>query len=804
MIKQIILTGIACMIGMHSAIAQETVKTDYPISNVNFNRVKFEDSFWLPRIRQNQEVTIPIALKQCWDTGRIDNFKKAAAILHGKNIGYFGTENPFDDSDVYKILEGLSYSLQNIPDKELEKQLDEIIGYIADAQEPDGYLYTARTAAEPGKLHPWIDQQRWKNAPGLSHELYNMGHLYEAAYAHFIATGKRTLLNVALKNADLLVKDFLVGGLPYEPGHQIIESGLVKLYRLTGKEDYLRLAKYFLDLRGDKGIARSEYSQTHMPVTQQTEAVGHAVRATYMYSGIADVAALTGNRDYVRTINTIWDNVVGKKYYITGGIGALHGGEAFGANYQLPNLTAYNETCAAIANVYWNWRMFLFHGESKYYDVIERTLYNGVLSGISLNGDRFFYPNPLESKGGIQRQEWFGCACCPSNMCRFITSVGGYMFAHKANNVYVNLYAQCEAEIGLGKETVKITEKTDYPWDGKITFTIDKGRKGSKAFGMMFRVPGWVKNQPTPYDLYYYKGATDHSGITLYVNGKQTDYTMENGFMKVSREWKQGDQISFTLPMDIHFTHANDKVADCLGKVSMERGPIVYCMERTDNDTPAFDSFIVEDGAKTSVEWTDDLNGLNRLQVSALNAKDKTPCTMTAIPYYAWANRGDRGMKVWFANNEDVFTNPLGKIAEADTIRLQLTMEPSNDYSPDYKLMIQKHEVANCLGISESELQKELGSKLVYSAVNPDGTLNIESTATTPGHWFNGQGFACGWTVGSKVASEVHIEDQMWLRICQFPNACKSGDHFTIRQALTYRDAGKTSRVVFETKITIK
>ncbi len=356
---------------------------DYPIRPVAFTQVKFTDNFWAPRIHINQDVTIPIALKQCYITGRVDNFKKAGGLM----LGYFDTQFTFDDTDIYKILEGMSYSIQMYPNKELEAQMDTLIYYIQQAQEPDGYLFTARTAVEPGKMHEWVGEQRWEKDPALSHELYNCGHLYEAAVAHYQATGKRTLLDVAIKNADLVVKDFGPGILAYEPGHQIVEMGLVKLYRVTGKKEYLDLAKYFLDLRGHG--ESGEYSQTHKPVIEQDEAVGHAVRAAYMYSGMADVAALTGDRSYLHAIDKIWDNVVRKKYYITGGIGATGHGEAFGKNYELPNMSAYCETCAAIANVYWNYRLFLLHGDSKYYDVLERTLYNGLISGISLSGDRF-------------------------------------------------------------------------------------------------------------------------------------------------------------------------------------------------------------------------------------------------------------------------------------------------------------------------------------------------------------------------------------------------------------------------------
>ncbi|MBO4451898.1 MAG: glycoside hydrolase family 127 protein [Bacteroidaceae bacterium] len=795
--RLLFITTIA--LSMSTMITQQVMSqqaADYPITNVTFNHVRFNDRFWLPRIRQNQEVTIPIALKQCWDTGRIDNFKKAGGLMEG----YFSTENPFDDSDVFKILEGLSYSLQNIPNKKLEAELDEIISYIAKAQEPDGYLYTARTAAEPGKLHPWVNVERWKNAPDLSHELYNMGHLYEAAAAHYVATGKRTLLNVALKNADLLVKDFLVGRLPYEPGHQIIESGLVKLYRITGKREYLDLSKYFLDLRGDRGIGRSEYSQTHLPVVRQTEAVGHAVRAAYMYCGIADVAAMTGNQDYINTINTIWDNVVEKKLYITGGIGAMSGGEAFGANYYLPNKNAYCETCAAIANVYWNWRMFLYHGDSKYYDVLERSLYNGVLSGISLSGDHFFYPNPLESNGGRRRSEWFGCACCPSNLCRFVASVGGYMYAHQDNKVYVNLYAQSTADIELGKEHITLRQETDYPWDGHIRLTVERAMKQNRPFTLMLRLPGWADNRPVPSDLYVYDNAKQKGTVRLMVNGVPVDYSMQAGYMAIERAWKRGDRVDFELPMDVHYVKSHENVVDDEGKVSVERGPIVYCMEQIDNTDRISDLILNPRQATAQTEWANELNGLIKLTLNSQHS------TLNLIPYYAWCNRGDQGMKVWIPDNMNTQKGAMGIISINDTLKFHVEMEPRKDYSPKETVELPKRRILEFLGISDQELSAWMGSRVVYSAINPDGQADIESTATVPGHWFNSDGHTCGWAVsGCKIFSELHLDNRIYLSIGQFPNSCHPGDRFLIRQALTLRSRTdkEARRIVFEIDVTI-
>ncbi|MDR0658585.1 MAG: glycoside hydrolase family 127 protein [Mediterranea sp.] len=603
--------------------------SDYPIHSVSFTEVKFSDDFWAPRIKTNQEVTIPIALHQCEITGRVDNFRKAAGLMEG----YFNTEYPFDDTDIYKILEGASYSIQMFPNPALEAKTDTLITLIQQAQEPDGYLFTARTAGEPGNLHKWVGEKRWEKTPDLSHELYNCGHLYEAAVAHYQATGKRSLLDVAVKSADLLVREFGPDKLTYEPGHQIVEMGLVKLYRVTGKKEYLNLAKFFLDLKG-KG-ERGAYCQSHKPVTEQDEAVGHAVRAVYMYSGMADVAALTGDSAYQQAIDRIWDNVVSKKYYINGGIGARHHGEAFGDNYELPNHSAYCETCAAIGNVYWNHRQFLNHGEAKYYDVLERTLYNGVISGISLSGDHFFYPNPLEAHGDYTRSEWFGCACCPSNLCRFMASIPGYVYAWKEDQVYVNLYVDSHTEIKAAHQTITLNQKTQYPWDGKINIEIDPQK--TAAFTLKLRIPGWVQDKPVPSDLYTYL-RTGKPEITVSLNNETIDYEIgADGYMALNRKWNRGDVVSLSLPMEIKRTITNECVEANKNRVSVERGPILYCLENIDNNHNVLETALA-DNAPLEHKWEPDLLG-GVVTISGNGTK--------AIPYYAWDNRGKSEMIVW-------------------------------------------------------------------------------------------------------------------------------------------------------------
>lgn len=784
------------------AVTKETYG-DYPISNVPFNDVKLTDSFWAPRVAQNQKVTIPIALKQCYDNGRLDNFKKAAGAMPG----YFVGDNTFDDTDIYKIIEGMSYSIQANYNKALDDEMDTLIYWIGRAQEPDGYLMTARTAGEPGHLHSWLGAQRWTEDPNLSHELYNCGHLYEAAVAHYISTGKRTLLDIAIKNANLLVKDFLEGGLTYEPGHQIVEMGLVKMYRVTGNQDYLKLAKYFLDLRGTRGVGRKEYDQTHLPVVDQKEAVGHAVRAGYMYSGMADIAAIMGNESYKNAIDTIWGNVVYKKYYINGGIGARHDGESFGANYELPNASAYCETCAAISNVYWNWRMFLLSGDSKYYDVLERTLYNGVISGIGLDGKTFFYPNPLASTGGYNRSEWFGCACCPSNLCRFIPSVSGYVYAHKADSLYVNLYMQNSAVVPLsGNNAVRLSQTTEYPWKGDIALTIDS-IGNDNTFTLMLRIPGWAKNKPVPSDLYSYVGGKA-ADIKLFINGKETAYTLDKGYMTINRRWTVGDKVSFSLPMDVHRTIANNNVEADRGLVELERGPIVYCLEWPDNDKD-FNSLYVSDTDSVST-WSSDLNGIYKLNIKGSKATtDKSgsataaSADIVAIPYYAWDNRGSKGgMEIWIPRSADKAQVAVGTVA-TDTLDLSATMKPFTDTKAttyaSVAVSADKEKVASLLGVTANELSSLYGTKITYAAVNPDGSINTNSTAKAPGHWFDANGNVVSWGNDAYVFSELNAST-LTFNMGQYPARCSDGKVYTVMQALTYLPADgvtEAHRVVF-------
>jgi DUF1680 family protein len=635
---------------------------DYPVKPVPFTSVHVTDAFWAPRIETNRKVTIPFAFQKDEETGRVDNFIRAAKVLHGEPLdnrkppGY-----PFDDTDVYKVIEGASYTLSVAPDPKLEAYIDGLIAKIAAAQEPDGYLYTTRTI-DPLNPHRWAGTKRWMLETDLSHELYNLGHLYEAAVAHYQATGKRTLLDIAIRTADLLDRTFGPGKQVIWPGHQITEMGLAKLYRATGEARYLALAKFLLDSRGPGSLpaAGRTYNQSHKPVVEQDEAVGHAVRATYMYSGMADVAALTGDSAYIGAIDKIWDNVAGKKLYITGGIGATGAGEAFGRNYELPNMTAYNETCAAVGNDYWNHRLFLLHADAKYIDVMERTLYNGLISGVSLDGKSFFYPNPLESNGQHARSPWFGVACCPGNITRFMASVPGYVYAQRNDAIWVNLYMASNADLKLDNgRRVKVVQETRYPWDGAVKIAVTPDQPATLTVHV--RIPGWARNEPVASDLYAFADKNSETAVVK-LNGKPVPMQVEKGYVAITRTWKAGDTIDLALPMPVRRVVANNLVDADRSRVAIQRGPIVYAAEWVDNPNGKVRNLVLPATAKLAAEFRPNLlNGVEvvkgRAVALAYDAQGKLARAeqdFMAIPYYAWANRGKGQMIVWLPTVEAV------------------------------------------------------------------------------------------------------------------------------------------------------
>ena len=634
----------------------------YPINPVPFTAVKVTPgTFWGQRLEASRKVTIPLAFSKCEETGRYTNFTNAAQHLKDPSKVFKVGGLAFDDTDPYKTLEGAAYILQTYPDKKLEAYCDSVIDIIASAQEPDGYLYTSRTQ-NPQHPHEWAGDKRWSKDEDLSHELYNLGHMVEGAVAYYQATGKRKFLDIARRYADCAIRE--VGPNPGQmcvvPGHQIAEMAMARLYIATGEKKYIDFAKYLLDYRG-KTTIKHEYSQAHKPVIQQDEAVGHAVRAAYMYAGMADVAALTGDQDYIKAIDAIWDNIVSKKLYITGGIGATNNGEAFGKNYELPNMSAYCETCAAIGNVYVNYRLFLLHGESKYYDVLERTLYNGLISGVSLEGNGFFYPNPLESMGQHQRQAWFGCACCPSNICRFIPSLPGYIYAVKDRNVYVNLFLSNKSNLNVAGKKVALSQTTEYPWNGDITVSIDQNVAG--AFAMKIRIPGWVRGQVVPSNLYQYTDGK-RLGYSIKVNGQQVAASITaDGYYTINRKWKKGDKVQIHFDMEPRTVRANNKVEADRGRISIERGPLVYCAEHPDNSfdimgalmnqNPQFALGKTQIGGTTVQTIVTDAQTLNFDQQGKLQATDQK---LTLIPYYAWCHRGSGKMRVWLPQDLNATT----------------------------------------------------------------------------------------------------------------------------------------------------
>lgn len=625
-----------------------TAGDGYRLDPVPKTSVTLDDGFWGRWMEVNRTGVLPACLHQCEITGRLANFRRAGGLEVGEHEGYF-----FNDSDVYKIIEGASDILALHEDPELETALDRLIAEIAAAQEGDGYLNTYYTLAEP--------DQKWTNTR-VRHELYCAGHLFEAAVAHHEATGKRDLLDVALKFAEHIEGRFGPDGDHRPPGHQQIEMGLVRLYHHTGEQRWLDLAEFFLEQRGrDEGRELyGAYAQDHLPVAEQDKAVGHAVRAAYMYAGMADVAAATGNEAYIATLKILWEDVTGTKLYITGAIGATRAGEAFGEDYDLPNESAYAETCAAIANALWNQRMLRLEGDAKYADVIERVIYNGFLVGVSLEGDRFFYPNPLTTDGvtpfnhgSAERAEWFACACCPSNDVRFFPRILSYLYATSGDrSLYVNQFAAGEANVRLGERDVKISQETQYPWNGTVRLSLEPEREAE--FSVFVRIPGWARGEPLPGGLYRYMDTFDGEPVLL-VNGEQTPVELDRGYVRIDRAWSPGDTITLELPMPPRRVAAHENVEANRGRIAIERGPIVYAIEGHDHGGNALD-IALPDGGALWTQWRGDLLGgvmtvsgegvRRRYDLEDREVRDER-VQVTAIPYYAWNNRGATEMTIW-------------------------------------------------------------------------------------------------------------------------------------------------------------
>jgi hypothetical protein len=628
---------------------------EYPIAAVPLTAVRLTDDFWRPRLERNRSVTIPHILRQNEITGRVDNFLKAAGRLEGPHKG-----QRYNDTDVYKVVEAASYALAVAPDPDLDRKLDALVAIIAAAQEPDGYLYTPRTV-DPKNPAPGAGPERWSYLH-TSHELYNAGHLYEAAVAHYQATGKRTLLDVALKNADLVCRTFGPGRRLDAPGHQEIELALVKLFRVTGDRRYLDQAKFFLEQRGrphtvppapfEPGSRFAIYNdlayrQDHLPVVEQTRATGHAVRATYMFAGMTDVGVLTADERYLRTLDAVWRDVVTRRMYLTGGLGSQGRTEAFGDDYVLPSRRAYAETCASIGGILWYHRMFRREGDGRYLDVLERTLYNGCLSGVSQAGDTFFYQNPLESDGSAARSVYFDVACCPANLARLMAQLPGLVYAHRDRDLFVNLFVASEATLDMAGTTLRLVQRTAYPWDGRIELQLDPARPADLVLHL--RVPGWARGEAVPGDLYRYADAGGPPPA-LRVNGEAVTLDLDKGFARIRRRWQAGDRVVLDLPMPARRVLAHEGVADARGKAAIERGPLVYAIEAADNGGRVLDLRLPLDTPLRHEHRTDLLGGVTIVTATAARVGRSgpgQPHPLVAVPYYAWANRGKGEMAVW-------------------------------------------------------------------------------------------------------------------------------------------------------------
>ena len=617
--KQYLLLAASAFLLQGCQTSKEDIK-EQPlkmIEQIDFSHVKINDNFWSPRLSKHVSATLPVCIDQIENqTGRIRNFENAAKG-EGEHSGIF-----FDDSDVYKALEGMAYSLINNPDPELEKKADEWIDKFAAAQQPDGYINTFYTLTGLDK--------RWTNMD--KHEMYCAGHMIEAGVAYYQATGKRKLLDVCIRMTDHMMSQFGPGKRHWVPGHEEIELALVKLYQTTQEQKYLDFAYWLLEERGhghgtmgDEGKWDPVYYQDIVPVRRLTDISGHAVRCMYLYCGMADVAALKNDTGYIAAMDRLWDDVVHRNMYITGGIGSSHDNEGFTEDYDLPNLDAYCETCASVGMVLWNQRMNQLTGDSKYIDVLERSLYNGALAGISLGGDRFFYVNPLESKGDHHRQEWYGCACCPSQLSRFLPSIGNYIYASSDDALWVNLYIGNTGQIRIGETDILLTQETDYPWDGSVKLTISTSLPLEKEIRL--RIPNWCKT----YDLS--------------INGKRINVSEEKGYA-VIKDWKSQDVIALDMDMPVEIVAADPHVKENFGKRAIQRGPLVYCMEEIDNPV-YFDQIQLSPSTTFQTAFASDI--LNGIKTIKTNGRAQSA---TFIPYYAWDNRKAGKMRVWIPYNE--------------------------------------------------------------------------------------------------------------------------------------------------------
>ena len=641
-IKLYILIAIISCLG--SLNAQSDLRLLEPVS---FSQVTITDNFWKPKLEKIANTTLQVCIQQTEvETGRIRNFEKAARRTNEKHEGIY-----YDDSDVYKALEAIAYSLKNHSDADLEAKADEWIDKIAAAQEDDGYINTFYTLT--GLENRWKDMDK--------HEAYCAGHLIEAGVAYYQTTGKRKLLDVGIKMADHIDKRFRQNNTPWVVGHQEIELALVKLYKVTNEEKYLELSDWFLDQRGRGhgvgGIWNNphwgpKYAQDDVPVKEQKEITGHAVRAMYLYTGAADVAASKNDNGYMNAMKTVWEDVVYRNMYITGGIGSSGSNEGFSVDYDLPNERAYSETCASVGMVFWNQRMNALEGDSKYVDVLERSLYNAALDGLSLRGDSFFYGNPLASNGQHFRRAWFGTACCPSNISRLVASVGDYIYASDDNSIFINLFIGSRTTFQIDKVEVPVEMSTNYPLDGDIVLTMNPQKK--IGFTLKIRLPGWAREEPVPGGLYKFEDKSDRTYAVM-LNGRPVAHNLENGYITIDRKWSKGDVVTYKLPMEIRKIQSRKEVEANQDRIALQRGPLVYCVEGADNGGKAWNIVVPENSSFDVIEYNVLEEKVMAIQgeVNVLTVGDdgKSVLTqkqkITAIPYYTWANRGANEMQVW-------------------------------------------------------------------------------------------------------------------------------------------------------------
>lgn len=708
------------LLAMSSFLLSCAERVDAPahegaLTQIPFEKVKIEDNFWLPRLKTQKKTLVPFSLEKT--EYAVENLRRTAAYLRGEKVTERFEGPYYVASDLFKVMEGAAYLLTLEKDVELEKQIDDIIDVIAAAQAPDGYLYEHHILP-PHLRNPNNNAgDRPYSYVDHSHELYNMGHMYEGAVAYYRATGKRKWLDVAEKNAQHINKVFFEGDPAYNdgkpvmqaPGHEEIELALVKLYQATGNKLYMDMAKKFIDIRGvtykpnGRGILSYDYAQQYKPVREQREAVGHAVRATYLYSGMADVAAMTGDKTMDEALNAIWHDIVDKKMHITGGLGAVPGIEGFGPAYQLPNKNTYDETCAAVGNVFFNYRMYLMTGDAKYVDVAEVALYNNVLAGVNLEGNKFFYVNVLEADGKktfnhgrAGRSPWFSTACCPSNLARLIPQISGMMYSYSDNDVFCSFYAGSSVEVPLSGGGVKLKQQTEYPFDGAVTIEVEPQTEGQE-FTLWLRIPTWcAENQFVPGELYSYV-YENQANVVVKVNGRRVKSTISNGFMPISRAWEDGDKVELELPMPVRYSVADIRVEDDVNRVCITRGPLVYCAEEPDNNfNPS--GYVVSADSRGDIANIEDgiLAGIPMISLTAksVTAESEQEAGLKLIPYYAWNNRGDNTkMNVWFALTADEAREGLtlvkGNIADVkasythtndDVYAIADGKRPSNSY----------------------------------------------------------------------------------------------------------------------------